>query len=90
MSRSRADIDAELAKLRGYLPEWRKHLRHEAQFWPQLAALVALILEDADREDVAYIRSRVLDMLAEEGIAPDEGGEVIAWLRYPSDEERNS
>lgn len=82
VSRPRNAIDAQLARLAGYIDAWRRHLRHEAQFWPQLRALVAQILEDARGEDAADVCSRVLAILAEENILDlDEGREVVAWLR---------
>ena len=82
VAKSRSDIDVELAKLADAVAAWRQHLRHEAQFWPQLRALVTPILDGAHQDDVTRACGRVLQMLAEEGIVDlDEGREVVAWLR---------
>lgn len=82
MAKSRSEIDHELARLAEHLDAWRQHIRHEAQFWPHLRALIAPILQGAHDDDVAYACGRVLEMLAAEGIVDlDEGREVVAWLR---------
>ena len=82
MAKSRGEIDLELAKLADYLAAWRQHLRHEAQFWPHLRALLVPILHGACDHDLAYACGRVLQILAEEGIVDlVEGREVVAWLR---------
>lgn len=82
MAKSRGEIDHDLATLADYLDAWRQHIRHEAQFWPHLRALLVPILHGAHDRDVAHACGRVLEMLAEEGIVDlDEGREVVAWLR---------
>lgn len=82
MAKARSEIDHELARLADHLDAWRQHIRHEAQFWPHLRALLMPILHGAHDDDVAYACGRVLEMLAEEGIVDlDEGRELVAWLR---------
>ena len=82
MAKSRSEIDHELAKLADHLDAWRQHIRHEAQFWPHLRALLVPILHGAHDDGAAHACGRVLEMLAKEGIVDlDEGREVVAWLR---------
>ena len=78
----RRRLDAELDALEAMLPAWRSHLRHEALFWPQFAALAWRVAADAAFEDLPHARTRIAAMLAAQGLprvaparrAQDEGG----------------
>lgn len=72
----RRRLDRELDALEAMLPAWRGHLRHEALFWPQFAALAWRIAADAAFEDLPHARARLLAMLAAQGlprVAPTAG-----------------
>ncbi|SFV30662.1 MULTISPECIES: hypothetical protein [unclassified Pseudoxanthomonas] len=58
----RAQLDAELDRLAAMMPHWLRHLRHEAQFWPQFNALAKEILDQAADEDIPYVQGR-LDLM---------------------------
>lgn len=65
---ARDRLDVELDRLARMLPVWREKLRHEADFWPQFAALAGEILADADPADQEYAAQRIADMLAINGL----------------------
>nr|WP_298120467.1 hypothetical protein [uncultured Pseudoxanthomonas sp.] len=67
--KSRAQLDADLARLADMLPPWLQHLRHEAQFWPQFEALAQDILRDAAHHDRDHVQQRLDAMLAAHGKA---------------------
>lgn len=68
--KTRLQLEQELDRLEKMLPMWRQSMRHEAQFWPQLRALLDKLMSDLEPADRGFAEERVANMLTQNHCDP--------------------